>query len=266
MFNSAEELEALGLERLKEGLEALGLKCGGTLQDRALRLWSVRGKKPAEIPDKLKKKSKDSAASGSGVSSGEAKRREIALLEYNIQSLCDLIADIVTATRRHAEKQQTRTMEEKLAEILEEEHGTLPDIEENDEDDDADEGPLYNPLNLPLGWDGKPIPFWLYKLHGLGVEYKCEICGNQSYWGRRAFDRHFQEWRHAHGMRCLGVPNTKHFHDICLIEDALALHAKIKDGMQVEQFVGDTEEEFEDSEGNVLNRRTYEDLARQGLL
>ena len=48
--------------------------------------------------------------------------------------------------------------------------------------------------------------------------YKCEICGNMSYWGRRAFDRHFQEWRHAYGMRCLKIPNTKHFHDITLIE------------------------------------------------
>lgn len=37
------------------------------------------------------------------------------------------------------------------------------------EDEEA-EAPLYNPLNLPLGWDGKPIPFWLYKLHGLSVE------------------------------------------------------------------------------------------------
>ena len=25
------------------------------------------------------------------------------------------------------------------------------------------EKPIYNPLNLPLGWDGKPIPYWLYK-------------------------------------------------------------------------------------------------------
>ena len=31
-----------------------------------------------------------------------------------------------------------------------------------------------------LGWDGKPIPFWLYKLHGLNQEFKCEICGNVS--------------------------------------------------------------------------------------
>jgi splicing factor 3A subunit 3 len=37
MFNDSKELEALGMDRLKEGLEALGLKCGGTLQDRAKR-------------------------------------------------------------------------------------------------------------------------------------------------------------------------------------------------------------------------------------
>ena len=34
---------------------------------------------------------------------------------------------------------------------------------------DGDDRPIYNPLNLPLGWDGKPIPFWLYKLHGMGA-------------------------------------------------------------------------------------------------
>jgi splicing factor 3A subunit 3 len=118
------------------------------------------------------------------------------------------MANIVTATQRHAEKQQTRTIEEKEAEMREEEFGVLPVARGAAEDaanEDDDEGPIYNPLNLPLGWDGKPIPFWLYKLHGLGVEYKCEICGNQSYWGRKAFDRHFQEWKHAHGMRCLGT-------------------------------------------------------------
>jgi splicing factor 3A subunit 3 len=56
MFHSPEELEALGLDRLKEGLEALGLKCGGTLSERAKRLWSVRGKKQEEIPANLKAK------------------------------------------------------------------------------------------------------------------------------------------------------------------------------------------------------------------
>ena len=67
-------------------------------------------------------------------------------------------------------------------------------------------------------------------------------------------------------MRCLGIPNTKHFHDITLIEDATALHSKLKDTIAVELFDAAAEEEYEDSEGHVLNRRTYEDLARQGLL
>ena len=31
-----------------------------------------------------------------------------------------------------------------------------------------------------------------------------------------------QESRHAFGMRALGLPNTKHFHEITRIEDALA--------------------------------------------
>ena len=60
-------------------------------------------------------------------------------------------------------------------------------VEEEEESEEEGEAPIYNPKNLPLGWDGKPIPYWLFKLHGLGIEYKCEICGNYSYWGRRAF-------------------------------------------------------------------------------
>jgi hypothetical protein len=67
----------------------------------------------------------------------------------------------------------------------------------------------------------RPIPYWLYNLHGLGIEYKCEICGNYSYWGRRAFERHFSEWRHSYGMKCLRIPNTVHFKDITSINDAL---------------------------------------------
>jgi len=284
MFNTQQELEALGAERLKQALEAMGLKCGGTLQDRAARLWSVRGKKPQEIPQKLKAKtdgissSSSSSSSSSGSSSGggggggreEANysdsRMQTAWTEAKIASICELMMDTVIATRRHAEKQQARTVEEKEAELHEEEFGMLPDVAGGEEEDADDEGPIYNPLNLPLGWDGKPIPYWMYKLHGLGVEFKCEICGNQSYWGRRAFDRHFQEFKHSHSMRALGIPNTKHFHDITQIQDAYALYAKIKESLTTEQFKGDVDEEFEDTEGNILNRKTYEDLARQGLL
>ena len=60
----------------------------------------------------------------------------------------------------------------------------------------------------------KPIPYWLYKLHGLNLEFTCEICGNYSYWGRRAYERHFKEFRHQHGMRCLNIPNTKAFAEV----------------------------------------------------
>ncbi|XP_067420951.1 splicing regulator SDE2 [Emydura macquarii macquarii] len=62
-FNSAAEMEELGLETLKFELMAVGLKCGGTLQERAARLFSVRGLSKDQIdpalfakPSKGKKK------------------------------------------------------------------------------------------------------------------------------------------------------------------------------------------------------------------
>ncbi len=79
-------------------------------------------------------------------------------------------------------------------------------MEEGEEGDDDDK--IYNPLKLPLAWDGKPIPFWLYKLHGLGVEFACEICGNFVYMGRRAFDKHFNEARQYPWSEVFG--NYKH--------------------------------------------------------
>ena len=105
----------------------------------------------------------------------------------------------------------------------------------------------------------------LYKLHGLNQDFNCEICGNFSYWGRRAYERHFREPRHQHGMRCLNIPNTKAFLEVTTIADALALHKAIQErGAGV--FKADADEEFEDASGNVYNKKTYLDLQRQGLL
>ena len=42
-YTSAEELESLGLDRLKQELMTRGLKCGGTLQQRAQRLFATKG-------------------------------------------------------------------------------------------------------------------------------------------------------------------------------------------------------------------------------
>ncbi|KAF1752065.1 hypothetical protein GCK72_018619 [Caenorhabditis remanei] len=60
-FTSAEDLELLGLEHLKSALTDRGLKCGGSLSERAVRLWSVKGKEIREWPKsiltpKMKKK------------------------------------------------------------------------------------------------------------------------------------------------------------------------------------------------------------------
>lgn len=157
-----------------------------------------------------------------------------------IRSLCkgdDDDVQIVENTRRNVVRKQVQTVEERDQEAREEEEGVLPDLVEpevcvcdshhvmasiNVQADDSDDEVVQNPLNLPLGWDGKPIPYWMYKLYGMNEEFVCEICGNYTYCGRRAFDQHFQEWRHAYGMRCLKIPNTKHFHDITLIEDAIS--------------------------------------------
>lgn len=67
-------------------------------------------------------------------------------------------------------------------------------------------------------------------------------------------------------MKCLGIPNTKPFHGITLIEDAFTLWAKLKAETSATAFNPELDEEFEDRAGNVMNRKTYTDLARQGLL
>ena len=67
-------------------------------------------------------------------------------------------------------------------------------------------------------------------------------------------------------MRCLGIPNTKHFHGVTKIEDAQELWGRLRTTLEGNQFDVAQEEEYEDSHGNVVNRQQYEDLARQGLL
>ena len=78
-------------------------------------------------------------------------------------------------------------------------------------------------------------------MHGLNLYYNCEICGNHTYRGPKAFQRHFAEWRHAHGMRCLGIPNTAHFANITLIEDATQLWEKLRITREQERFRPDNQ-------------------------
>jgi len=192
--------------------------------------------------------------------------KETAYLEVQITRLCELLGEHIQATESNVERKQARTGEEILADLVDEKVEVIDTAEDDAESVSSNESEIYNPLQLPLGWDGKPIPYWLYKLHGLNISYSCEICGNYQYRGRRAFERHFQEWRHQHGMRCLRIPNLKAFHEITQIEDAKSLWEKIQKEEEALAFKVENEEEFEDAEGNVFNRKTFEDLRRQGLI
>lgn len=205
------------------------------------------------------------------VLASEEEDLRIAKLESRAGKWHDLLSDTIGESVQHLQKKQSQTAEEMAMDDGDSDSDGGMDMDGGMDvgsgDEMADEErPIYNPLNLPLGWDGKPIPFWLYKLHGLGIEYKCEICGNYSYWGRRAFERHFQEWRHAFGMRCLKIPNTSHFKEITKIEEAITLYDKLKTDADEQTFRPDADVECEDIQGNVMSQKAFEDLRRQGLV
>lgn len=42
--------------------------------------------------------------------------------------------------------------------------------------------------------------------------------------------------------------------------------SRLRDQKELERFKPEIEEEYEDTQGNVVNKKTYEDLRRQGLL
>jgi len=55
-YSSIEELEKLGMDRLKGASIAIGVKCGGSLQERAKRLFSLKGVDRKDYPMKVRAK------------------------------------------------------------------------------------------------------------------------------------------------------------------------------------------------------------------
>ncbi|RYP22024.1 hypothetical protein DL765_001930 [Monosporascus sp. GIB2] len=214
-----------------------------------------------------------------GPSAHRLKERAIAEREFRVKRLASAMSTERSDTRVNVERKQGMTERERQQE-LENLFSTSSSAagpggagagadggEDGDGDGDEDDR-IHNPLKLPLAWDGKPIPFWLYKLHGLGVEFPCEICGNFVYMGRRAFDKHFNEARHIYGLKCLGITSTALFRDITAIDEALRLWDKIqKDKRRGDRGVDDgSVVQMEDAEGNVMPEKVYYDLQKQGLL
>lgn len=201
----------------------------------------------------------DGQSSSRGSTVQRLKERAIADREYRVRKLAVLLETQRNDTRVNVERKQGMTERERQMELdafFAESTEAMPRPGDEDSDSDDDEK-IYNPLKLPLAWDGKPIPYWLYKLHGLGVEFPCEICGNFVYMGRRAFDKHFNEARHIYGLKCLGITNTSLFREITGIEDALKLWDKIQRDKKKEKAGGENIVQMEDAEGNVMPEKVY---------
>ena len=133
-------------------------------------------------------------------------------------------------------------------------------------DDDDLPPSLANPKHLPLGADGKPIPYWVYKLQGLNQWFECEVCGDYKYRGRKEYTEHFSQWRHAWGMKCIGCPNARELWGVTRIDEVKALWDKMSQQEAGKGWKEEEEVEMEDSEGNVFNKKTYLELQRQGLI
>ncbi|KAI0397039.1 hypothetical protein F5Y17DRAFT_416927 [Xylariaceae sp. FL0594] len=234
----------------------------------------LTGKKHIRAENERKKREQEGSSGGNngpakGVSATRLKERAIAEREYRIKRLASAMSTERSDTRVNVERKQGMTERERQLELesLFSVSAAAAQAADNDEGEDGDDDDkVYNPLKLPLAWDGKPIPFWLYKLHGLGVEFSCEVCGNFVYMGRRAFDKHFNEARHIHGLKCLGITNTSLFRDITRIDEALKLWDKIQKDRRKDKIDDGSVIQMEDAEGNVMPEKVYYDLQKQGLL
>ena len=115
---------------------ALGMKCGGTAGDRAGRLFQVKGVAADKIPAKLlagkgkkrKREGGEAGANGAGGEGGNGTEEALAKTEARLAFLAEQMADVVDATKRYVEKRQTQLVEERDAEIEEEESGALVSV------------------------------------------------------------------------------------------------------------------------------------------
>lgn len=228
----------------------------------------LTGRKHIKAAEQRNARQGDSAGAGT-VSATRLKERAIAQREHRVKRLASAMSTERGDTRVNVERKQGMTERERQQELenllnaTEQPQQPMGDGEDDENDDDDK---IYNPLKLPPGWDGKPIPYWLYRLHGLGVELTCEICGNYVYMGRRSFDKHFNEARHIYGLKCLGINNTALFRDITGIDEALKLWEKIQKTEKKAKVDEGSMVQMEDGEGNVMPEKVYYDLQKQGLL
>ncbi|KAF1954187.1 splicesome-associated protein [Byssothecium circinans] len=263
--NTAQAAPTAG-EAQGEGIWCSACKRG--FQKETVYEAHLTGKKHKKAVQESESNAANASSNGAGGDIKSFKERAVAEREYRIRRLASAMQTKRSDTKVNVERKQGMTERERQQEMEQLYAATSEAANgaKDDGDDSDSEEKIYNPLKLPLAWDGKPIPFWLYKLHGLGVEFPCGICGNYVYMGRRAFDKHFNEPRHIYGLKCLGITNTTLFREITSIEEAQQLWNKIQREKKKEKAAVDNVVQMEDSEGNVMPEKVYRDLAAQGLV
>ena len=88
---------------------ALGLKCGGTLEERASRLFSTKGKGLNELDPTLFAKSKGKASTAHRSAKELEKNREIAAMEAQVYRFAEILSEQRAATKENVERKQART-------------------------------------------------------------------------------------------------------------------------------------------------------------
>lgn len=270
-------------EELRKAMENLQ-----TSAESSISTSSSSSSSPADAPSSTADSSSSSSSSSSAAPTSLATKYaqeayHLALIEEEILQLTSLLATPLENTVDYLRKKQTRTYEEirqekeeqveKIRKAMEGGGGKKEgekkkdkDSANDDTDDPSSSDKIYNPLNIPLGPDGRPIPYWLYKLQGLNQKFTCEICGGYTYAGPRNYEQHFFESRHSYGMRSLGIPNTRHFMFVAEIAQAKGLWERLKKEGGKNEWRGEEEEECEDEEGNVYKKKDFEQLKKQGLV
>lgn len=228
-------------------------------------------------------------------------RKDFYYCELKVKRFLNVLKDTFYHTRSFIERKLAFTLDERkeeLERITEVYNASIygEDEEENDVDDkninanSKEEGnkrnntSLHGTFDMPIGPDGMPMPYWLYKLQGLDVKYTCEICGNKEFQGRRMFEKHFREAMHIYHLKCLGITPSAVFKGITSITEAQSLWKKVSGSAKMipvnsnkamkndPSIKSNTTNaikmdiEVEDQDGNVMTEQVYNDLKKQGLL
>ncbi|XP_021768530.1 splicing factor SF3a60 homolog [Chenopodium quinoa] len=221
--NTSESLIELGPVNLKEGLDVLGLNSEGTVLQKAARLLLIKNTPEDRLNRKYLKTGREDVQ--------QYDYKVTGLVEAKVKKFCGILEETIEQIRQDVENRLMMTANE-ITYDCEADHSLGLKI-------DGEEGVEKVVDNLVLGWNG------------LDQEFECQICGNYTYKGQIAFERHFREERHEHGMHCLGIPNSQIFYEITEIDEAEKLWEDIRPRQEMFQWCPASDEVYEDAGSNI---------------